>query len=129
MLHDAPLRPLQNAVRSLEVFPARGRPSGTGETRELIVPFGRSAYVPSLRASDLSQTNSSSCASGTGAKSVNSGTSRMVGHKQKPRLVRRGPELSELGGERLALGKSVRRESLLHRHLVPGAHSRGPIRF
>jgi len=52
MLHDAPLRPLQNAVRSLEVFPARGRPSGTGETRELIVPFGRSAYVPSLRASD-----------------------------------------------------------------------------
>ena len=36
---------IANAVRSLEVFPARGRPSGTGETRELIVPFGHSAYI------------------------------------------------------------------------------------
>jgi len=36
---------IANAVRSLEAFPARGRPSGTSDTRELIVPFGQSAYV------------------------------------------------------------------------------------
>jgi toxin ParE1/3/4 len=36
---------LQRAVRSLEVFPGRGRPSGIPGVRELIVPFGRSAYL------------------------------------------------------------------------------------
>jgi plasmid stabilization system protein ParE len=29
----------------LELFPERGRPSGTPGIRELIVPFGRSAYL------------------------------------------------------------------------------------
>jgi len=36
---------LITAVESLETFPERGRPSGTPNMRELIVPFGRSAYV------------------------------------------------------------------------------------
>ncbi len=33
------------AVQSLDTFPERGRPAGTPNVRELIVPFGRSAYV------------------------------------------------------------------------------------
>jgi plasmid stabilization system protein ParE len=33
------------AVRSLLDFPQRGRPSGIAGVRELIVPFGQSAYV------------------------------------------------------------------------------------
>jgi plasmid stabilization system protein ParE len=33
------------AVQSLETFPERGRPSGAGTLRELIVPFGQSNYV------------------------------------------------------------------------------------
>jgi plasmid stabilization system protein ParE len=36
---------LISAVQSLETFPERGRPSGTPNVRELIVPFGRSGYV------------------------------------------------------------------------------------
>jgi plasmid stabilization system protein ParE len=36
---------LRRAVGSLEVFPGRGRPSGIPGVRELVVPFGRSAYV------------------------------------------------------------------------------------
>jgi toxin ParE1/3/4 len=36
---------LQNAIRSLEIFPGRGRPSGLSGVRELLVPFGRSAYL------------------------------------------------------------------------------------
>ena len=34
-----------NAIRSLDLFAERGRPSGAGDTRELVVPFGRSAYI------------------------------------------------------------------------------------
>jgi plasmid stabilization system protein ParE len=36
---------LNDAIQSLSAFPARGRPSGISGIRELIVPFGRSAYV------------------------------------------------------------------------------------
>jgi plasmid stabilization system protein ParE len=36
---------LISAVQSLDKFPERGRPSGTPNVRELIVPFGRSGYV------------------------------------------------------------------------------------
>jgi|SRR3972149_7902993 len=36
---------LVGAVQSLEALPERGRPSGTPNIRELIIPFGRSAYV------------------------------------------------------------------------------------
>ena len=46
---------IANAVRSLEVFPARGRPSGRADTRELIVPFGRSAYI--IRYAYLTESN------------------------------------------------------------------------
>jgi plasmid stabilization system protein ParE len=34
-----------NAIRSLDLLPERGRPSSAGDTRELVVPFGRSAYI------------------------------------------------------------------------------------
>jgi plasmid stabilization system protein ParE len=33
------------AVQSLHAFPERGRPSGTPNIRELIVPFGQSNYA------------------------------------------------------------------------------------
>ena len=33
------------AIESLDRFPERGRPTSIRNTRELIVPFGRSAYV------------------------------------------------------------------------------------
>jgi plasmid stabilization system protein ParE len=33
------------AIRSLESLPERGRPSPLAGARELVVPFGRSAYV------------------------------------------------------------------------------------
>jgi plasmid stabilization system protein ParE len=33
------------AIQSLDTFPERGRPSGAPTSRELIVPFGNSAYV------------------------------------------------------------------------------------
>jgi plasmid stabilization system protein ParE len=33
------------AIDSLTAFPDRGRPSGVAGLRELVVPFGRSAYV------------------------------------------------------------------------------------
>jgi Plasmid stabilisation system protein. len=36
---------LNNAIRSLEVFPGRGRPSGVPGLRELVGPFGNSAYL------------------------------------------------------------------------------------
>jgi plasmid stabilization system protein ParE len=36
---------LASAIQSLDTMPERGRPSGSPNTRELIVPFGRSAYV------------------------------------------------------------------------------------
>ena len=36
---------LIDAIQSLEVFPDRGRASGIPGIRELIVPFGRSAYI------------------------------------------------------------------------------------
>jgi plasmid stabilization system protein ParE len=36
---------LVDAVESLDTFPERGRPTGTSNIRELIVPFGRSGYV------------------------------------------------------------------------------------
>jgi plasmid stabilization system protein ParE len=36
---------LVKAIHSLEVFPERGRPSGTAGVREFVVPFGRSAYL------------------------------------------------------------------------------------
>jgi plasmid stabilization system protein ParE len=38
-------RTIDDAVRSLTDFPQRGRPSGIAGVRELIVPFGQSAYV------------------------------------------------------------------------------------
>jgi plasmid stabilization system protein ParE len=36
---------LATAIQSIHTFPERGRPSGTPNIRELIVPFGRSGYV------------------------------------------------------------------------------------
>jgi plasmid stabilization system protein ParE len=36
---------LEDAIQSLDTMPGRGRPSKLPNTRELIVPFGRSAYV------------------------------------------------------------------------------------
>jgi len=36
---------LARAIQSLDVFPDRGRPSNILGGRELIVPFGRSAYI------------------------------------------------------------------------------------
>lgn len=33
------------AIDSLMVFPDRGHPTGSDNTRDLIVPFGRSAYL------------------------------------------------------------------------------------
>lgn len=36
---------LGRVMQSLDMFPERGRPSGLAGARELVVPFGRSAYV------------------------------------------------------------------------------------
>jgi plasmid stabilization system protein ParE len=36
---------LDDAMRSLATFPERGRPVGDSGLRELVVPFGRSAYI------------------------------------------------------------------------------------
>jgi toxin ParE1/3/4 len=36
---------IRHAIRSLEAFPERGRPSPIAGMRDLIAPFGRSAYV------------------------------------------------------------------------------------
>jgi plasmid stabilization system protein ParE len=36
---------LTRAVESLDMLPDRGRPSATVGVRELVVPFGRSAYI------------------------------------------------------------------------------------
>lgn len=46
---------LERAMESLDIFPDRGRPSGVAGVRELIVPFGRSAYV--IRYAHRQQTN------------------------------------------------------------------------
>ena len=42
---DRAIAVLIAAMQSLDSFPERGRPSGTPNARELIVPFGRSGYV------------------------------------------------------------------------------------
>jgi plasmid stabilization system protein ParE len=42
---DRAVAVLGSAIQSLDTFPERGRPSGTPNVRELIVPFGRSGYV------------------------------------------------------------------------------------
>jgi plasmid stabilization system protein ParE len=44
-----------SAIYSMGTFPERGRPSSLTGARELIVSFGRSAYV--LRYAHLSETN------------------------------------------------------------------------
>ncbi|MFM9850785.1 MAG: type II toxin-antitoxin system RelE/ParE family toxin [Hyphomicrobiaceae bacterium] len=36
---------LVQSIGSLEIFPDRGQPTRIADVRELIVPFGRSAYV------------------------------------------------------------------------------------
>jgi plasmid stabilization system protein ParE len=36
---------LENAMQSLATFPERGRPVGDSGLREVVVPFGRSAYI------------------------------------------------------------------------------------
>ena len=36
---------LIQAIQSLDMFPDRGRPTGTKGVRELVIPFGHSAYV------------------------------------------------------------------------------------
>jgi plasmid stabilization system protein ParE len=36
---------LDEAIRTLESFPERGRPSAVSGLRELLVPFGQSCYV------------------------------------------------------------------------------------
>jgi toxin ParE1/3/4 len=36
---------LGGAIQSLDIFPDRGRPSKVAGARELVVPFGRSAYL------------------------------------------------------------------------------------
>ena len=46
---------LSGAIQSLDVFPDRGRPSQLAGARELIVPFGRSAYV--VRYAHVAQSN------------------------------------------------------------------------
>jgi plasmid stabilization system protein ParE len=46
---------IANAIRSLDPSPERGRPSGANDTRELVVPFGRSAYI--LRYAILTEEN------------------------------------------------------------------------
>ena len=46
---------LMSAVRSLDTFPERGRPSRSPNIRELIVPFGQSNYV--LRYAYLAQSD------------------------------------------------------------------------
>lgn len=46
---------LVEAIQSLDTFPDRGRPTGIESVRELIVPFGSSAYV--LRYAHLPDTD------------------------------------------------------------------------
>ena len=45
---------IDEAIGSLAAFPERGRPSGIADVHELIVPFGRSAYI--LRYAYLAET-------------------------------------------------------------------------
>jgi plasmid stabilization system protein ParE len=45
---------IDEPIGSLAAFPERGRPSGTADVRELLVPFGRSAYI--LRYAYLTET-------------------------------------------------------------------------
>ncbi len=42
---DRAIAVLTAAVESLAAFPERGRPSSTPNLRDLIVPFGQSAYL------------------------------------------------------------------------------------
>ena len=46
---------LDDALHSLATFPERGRPEGDLGLRELVVPFGRSAYI--VRYGYLAQTD------------------------------------------------------------------------
>jgi plasmid stabilization system protein ParE len=46
---------VSGAIQSLDIFPDRGRPSKLIGARELIVPFGRSAYV--IRYAHSAKTN------------------------------------------------------------------------
>jgi plasmid stabilization system protein ParE len=39
------IRVIEEAAQSLITFPSLGRPSGIAHVRELIVPFGQSAYI------------------------------------------------------------------------------------
>ena len=47
------IRSIEEAAESLITFPMLGRPSGIAPLRELIVPFGQSAYI--LRYAHLPQ--------------------------------------------------------------------------
>ena len=42
---DRAVAALVAAIQSISAFPKRGRPSGTPNIRELIVPFGGAGYV------------------------------------------------------------------------------------
>ncbi|MGO9006378.1 MAG: type II toxin-antitoxin system RelE/ParE family toxin [Beijerinckiaceae bacterium] len=42
---DRSIAVLVAAIQSIDTFPQRGRPSGTPNVRELIVPFGGAGYV------------------------------------------------------------------------------------
>jgi len=42
---DRAVAALTAAIESLDTFPERGRPAGSPNKRELIVPFGQSNYV------------------------------------------------------------------------------------
>lgn len=46
---------IANAIRSLDLLPERGRPSSAVDARELVVPFGRSAYI--IRYAILTEAN------------------------------------------------------------------------
>jgi len=80
---------LTDAIQSLDTFPDRGRPSGTPGARELIVPFGRSAYV--LRyAHDAQRARSLFSASGTGGRRASDGPGHgTIGTLVEPRLAQR----------------------------------------
>jgi plasmid stabilization system protein ParE len=63
---------LIHAIQSLDTLPDRGRPSRVTGARELIVPFGQSAYIvpmPTMRGGKRLL----SCASGTAAKRASNG--------------------------------------------------------
>jgi plasmid stabilization system protein ParE len=43
---------IANAIRSLGMYPERGRQTSVADARELVVPFGRSAYIRSSHWAD-----------------------------------------------------------------------------